>query len=91
MVPNVQAKLNLLDNTMQKVNKTFVFEGIWITSLGKVEFAPQAGGADKASCTASFTYQYFYEASDLENPTVSDPLSPSVADNVASLIKLYTT
>ena len=90
IVPNVQAKLNLLDNTMQKVNKTYVFEGIWITSLGKVEFAPQAGGQDVAKCTASFTYQYFYEASDLENPTISDPLSPSVIDNIASLAKLYT-
>ena len=76
---------------MQKVNKTYVFEGIWISSLSKLDFAPQAGGGDSVSCTASFYYQYFYEATDLENPTTSDPLSPSVFDNVGALAKLYTT
>lgn len=90
VVPNVQAKLNLLDNTMQKVNKTYVLEGIWITKLGKMDFNPSAGG-DKQTCDATFTYQYFYEATDLENPTIADPLSPSVVDTVGQLAKLFTT
>lgn len=91
IIPNCQAKLNLLDNTMQKVNKTFVFEGIYITKLGQIELKPSDGGAETAACTATFTYQYFYEATDLENPTSADPLSPTVVDNVQSLLNLYTT
>ncbi len=85
IIPNVQAKLNLLDNTMSKVKRTFILEGIWISKLGDVSFKPEEGGTSKAECTATFIYQYFYNADDLENPTASDPLSPGVVDTIAKI------
>jgi hypothetical protein len=34
VIPNVQAKVSLLDNTMQNVKNTFIMEGVWLNQLG---------------------------------------------------------
>jgi hypothetical protein len=90
VIPNVQAKVSLLDNTMQNIKNTFIMEGVWISKLGKVSFDySNEGGANLAECQATFTYQYFYKADDLEAPTDSDPLSPNVVDTIANAAKLF--
>jgi len=67
--------VSLLDNTMQNIQKVFVMEGVWIQSLGQVQFNYSNGGAQLATCAATFEYQYFYPAEDAEKPTESDPLA----------------
>lgn len=88
VIPNVQAKVSLLDNTMQNIKNTFIMEGVWLTQLGNVQFQYKEGGDSIATCTAKFEYQYFYKADDLEAPTDSDPLSPNVVDSIANISKL---
>jgi hypothetical protein len=47
------------------------------------------GGDSNAKCSATFIYQYFYKADDIQAPTDSDPLSPNVVDTIASVSKLF--
>lgn len=60
-IPNVIAKVNLLDSTMQYVVKSYVMEGVWINDLSNLEFAYKEGSTDILKCTCTFTMQYFYE------------------------------
>lgn len=89
VIPNVQGKISLLDNTMQNVKSTFIMEGVWLNQLGQISFEYKQGGDAVATCAATFVYQYFYKADDLQAPTDSDPLSPNVVDTVANLAKLF--
>lgn len=90
VVPNVQAKLSLLDNTMQNVKTIFIMEGVWLQALGAITMQYDGnGGAALATCQATFEYQYFYKADDLEAPTDSDPLSPNAVDSILNQSALY--
>lgn len=90
VIPNVQAKVSLLDNTMQHIKNTFIMEGVWLKKLGQIQMQYEAGGSNIVTCDAEFEYQYFYKADDIEAPTDSDPLSPNVVDTIANVAKLFT-
>lgn len=61
-IPNVVARVNLLDNTMMRVVKTYIMEGVWIKDLGSVSMQySEGGGSDVAKCKCTFTMQYWYE------------------------------
>lgn len=60
-IPNVIAKVNLLDNTMQYNLKTYIMEGVWISKLGNVDFKYEEGSSTVQTCTCTFTMQYWYE------------------------------
>lgn len=70
VIPNIIAKVNLLDNTMMYVSKTYVMEGVWIQKLGNVDFKYEEGASTVATCPCTFTMQYWYE-----QDTELDPLS----------------
>lgn len=89
VIPNVQAKVSLLDNTMQNVKNTFIMEGVWLSSLDAIDFGYEVGGTTIQKCKAKFVYQYFYKADDVSAPTDSDPLSPNVVDTIANISKLF--
>lgn len=89
VIPNVQCKASLLDNTMQNIKTTFILEGVWLQELGAVTFDYSNGGNQLAECTATFEYQYFYKAEDPAAPTDSDPLSPNAVDNILNQSALY--
>ena len=89
IIPNVQAKVSLLDNTMQNIKNTFIMQGVWLSQLGQVAMDYKEGGDSNAKCSATFIYQYFYKADDIQAPTDSDPLSPNVVDTIASVSKLF--
>lgn len=69
LVPNVQAKVVLLDSFMQP-SKTYIMEGVWINKLGEIQFAYEEGSSAIQECECTFIMQYWYEAD-----TETDPLS----------------
>lgn len=89
VIPNVQAKVSLLDASMQNITNSFILEGVWINKLGNIAFQYESGGAGIPDCTATFSYQYFYPADDLEQPTASDPLSPTALDVIADAASIF--
>ena len=60
-IPNVIAKVNLLDATMQYVVKSYIMEGVWIQDLSELSFEYKEGSSETMSCNCTFTMQYFYE------------------------------
>ena len=60
-IPNVFAKVNLLDNTMRNITKSYIMEGVWIEELGALEFQYQEGNADIHKCSCKFAMQYWYD------------------------------
>ena len=67
-IPNVIAKVNLLDSTMQYVVKSYIMEGVWISELSDLQFEYKEGSSDIMTCNCTFTMQYFYETNE------NDPL-----------------
>ena len=76
-IPSVIAQVNLLDNTMQRIVKSYRMEGVWIADLGNVDFQYSEGASDIQKCKCTFTMQYFYELKDGSDQ--GDPLHPSNA------------
>lgn len=70
VIPNVRAKVGLLDSTMQNIVKTYIMEGVWIDNLSEVKFEYKEGDTTMQSCDATFTMQYWYE-----EESEGDPLS----------------
>ena len=68
VIPNVIAKVNLLDSTMQHVIKTYIMEGVWIESLSDVKFEYNEGNTATQSCQCTFTMQYWYEEENEGDP-----------------------
>jgi hypothetical protein len=60
-IPNVFAKVNLLDNTMRNITKTYIMEGVWIEELSPLEFQYQEGSTDIHKCSCKFAMQYWYD------------------------------
>lgn len=60
-IPNIFAKVNLLDNTMRKITKSYIMEGVWIEDLGALDFQYQEGSSDVAKCSCTFAMQYWYD------------------------------
>ena len=61
-IPNIIARVNLLDRTMRQVVKSYIMEGVWINQLGNVDMQYQEGSSDAKTCSCAFAMQYFYEA-----------------------------
>lgn len=57
VIPNVIAKVNLLDSTMRYVVKTYIMEGVWIDTLGDVKFEYKERRYNNANM-----FLYFYNA-----------------------------
>ena len=64
IIPNVQAKVNLLDSYMKNIVKTYMMEGVWIENLSELSFQYQEGSAEIMKCTCTFTMQYWYDLDD---------------------------
>lgn len=60
-IPNVIAQVNLLDNTMQNIVKSYRMEGVWIADLQNIDLKYQEGATEISKCKCTFTMQYFYE------------------------------
>ena len=60
-IPNIFAKVNLLDNTMRNITKSYIMEGVWIEDLGALDFAYQEGSTDISKCSCTFAMQYWYD------------------------------
>lgn len=64
IIPEVKAKVNLLDSKMRNVVKTYMMEGVWIENLSELSFQYQEGAAEIMKCTCTFTMQYWYDLDD---------------------------
>lgn len=60
IIPDLNARVYLLDTTMTKVVHTFIVEGIWLQSLPNINFQYQQGSSTIQQVNATFTMQYFY-------------------------------
>ena len=69
-IPNINARVGLLDRTMTNIIKNYIMEGVWIQKVGEVDFQYQEGASEAKTCTGTFTMQYFYDAD-----TEGDPLA----------------
>jgi hypothetical protein len=61
VIPNIFAKVNLLDNTMRNITKSYIMEGVWIEELSQLDFQYQEGSAEVAKCKCKFALQYWYD------------------------------
>ena len=68
VIPNVIAKVNLLDSTMRNVVKTYIMEGVWIDTLSEVRFEYKEGDTTMQTCDCTFTMQYWYEEDNEGDP-----------------------
>lgn len=73
LVPNVKARVNLLDQTHQFITKRFNIEGMWMEELGELSFAYKKDGSEVMKATAKFKYQYWWD----ESQGDGDPLAPT--------------
>lgn len=60
IIPDLNARVYLLDSTMTRVVHAFVIQGIWLSSLPNIGFKYTQGSSTIAEVNASFTMQYFY-------------------------------
>lgn len=60
-IPNIFAKVNLLDNTMRNITKSYIMEGVWIETLGSLDFQYSEGSTDISKCSCTFAMQYWYD------------------------------
>ena len=60
-IPNVTAKVTLLNSAMDVPIRTYFMEGVWIESLGNIDFEYKEGSSDIQMCTCNFAFQYWYE------------------------------
>lgn len=67
LVPNVQAKVVLLDSFMQP-KTTYIMEGVWINKLGEIQFAYEEGSSSIQECECTFVMQYWYEVGSEQDP-----------------------
>lgn len=60
IIPDLNARVYLLDSTMQNVVHAFVIQGIWLQSLPNIDFKYTQGSSEIKQVAATFTMQYFY-------------------------------
>ena len=72
-VPSIQIKIGVLNPTGDKIVRTIVLEGVWISKLGKISLKYNQGGGEPIKAfPIEFRYQYNYIDSDNETDT-TDP------------------
>lgn len=59
-IPDIQARVQLLDNTMQRIQKTFVLEGVFPSKVPDLSMQYENNAAIP-DCAITFTYQYLYD------------------------------
>lgn len=60
-IPNINAKVSLLDSDMRTIVKNYIIEGIWIQNLEEIKFQYSDGASQALTCKCKFAMQYFYE------------------------------
>lgn len=72
VIPDLRASVHLLDSTMQYITTTYIIQGIWVSKIGQLQMAYNAGESSIMQTAVTFSMQYFYESPD--GSTASDPL-----------------
>lgn len=70
-IPQYNAKVDLLDDELEKINKTYILEGVFPESLG--ELTIDHASTEISTFDLSIAYQYWYAANE-ESGQGEDPL-----------------
>jgi hypothetical protein len=70
-IPNVTARMSILDPTSQNKIKSFILEGVWIQNVAQISLQYEQGGGNPMNIGMSLRYQYVYKD---DNFDYNDPL-----------------
>lgn len=72
LIPDLKAKVWILDSTMSMAVGCFIVQGIFVTKLADIQFEYAQASTQVKEVAATFAMQYFYHT-DLDGNTI-DPL-----------------
>lgn len=70
LIPDIKARVWILDSTMRQTIDYFTIEGIFVSKLGDISFQYTEGASEIKEVAATFNMQYFYRSE-------ADPLDPN--------------
>lgn len=72
VIPDIKAKVWLLDSYLQNPAGCYIIQGIFVTKLGDIQFEYSQGASQVKEVPATFAMQYFYNA----GPSGTDNADP---------------